>query len=355
MEAAKRKKGSKRIKIESLTLPTVFTASHSEPQAEAWLTASSDAITDSITRATLRRQIRGRWANVSRYTPATYLQELRDYAMLYPELLRLDTIGRSHEGRPLAMLTMGSGPHPVYVLGAIHAREWLTTTHVMKTIEHLVGAHESGDRMGDFDVREMLDSCTIYFTPMINPDGVDIAQRGAAGRPAEFLSIPVAKSKVGYPSWKANGRGVDLNRNFAPGWENNNTSPDGPCSEQYKGEAPESEPETRAMIALMDSVKPEAIVSFHTQGEVLYMSQPDARARRIANAVEEYTGFVPQPIDPPYGSMQDDVDRRLGCLYVNVELCPAIGPFPYPDKLFFQRVWPRADMVVPIVAAGLYE
>ena len=45
--------------------------------------------------------------------------------------------------------------------------------------------------------------------------------------------------------------GVDLNRNFAYrwGWDNEGSSPD-PSSQTYRGPAPNSEPETRALDRL---------------------------------------------------------------------------------------------------------
>lgn len=352
--AARKKEKRQPFKIESLTLPTTVTTVSAIEVADN-MSRLVEMASDSLFRPALRSAITSSWAGVTRYTPETYLTELREIALAYPEIASLDTIGYSVEGRPIATLRLGSGPHTLYVMGSLHGREWLSTTQVMKSIEHIARGWATGADYEGADVAEMLDSCTIFFSPMFNPDGVDISQRGAAGRDTDFRAIPITKTKVGYPSWKANARGVDLNRNFTNGWSDNNTSPKSPRSEQFKGYTPESEPETKAFIAFTDSIRPEAIVSFHTQGEILYMSRPDARARRICADVARSTGYEPQPIDPPYGSMQDDVDSRLGCLYINVELCPPIGPTPYPHNLFFKRVWPRAAAVVPIVAAGLYR
>lgn len=353
--AAARKKKKPAYKIESLTLPTTFVSSVKPVPAatDGYMTQFAAMATDSLMLPALRHAIDNSWAGVTRYTPESYLAELREIALAYPEITSLLTIGTTVENRPIATLRLGSGPHTLYVMASLHGREWLGTTHVMKSIEHLLRGYNAGVEYEGFDCRQILDSCTIYISPMFNPDGVDISQRGAEGRDADFRQIPVAKTKVGYPSWKANGRGVDLNRNFSSGWNNNTSSPQSPNSEQYKGPAPESEPETRAFISFTDSIRPEAVVSFHTQGEILYMSQPDSRARRICSAVADVTGYEPQPIGKAYGSMQDDVDTRLGCIYINVELCPSIGPTPYPHNLFFKRVWSRAAAVIPTVAAGL--
>ncbi|MDE7135999.1 MAG: hypothetical protein K2N91_05155, partial [Muribaculaceae bacterium] len=203
-DATARNKGKKQLfKIESLTLPTTITTVSATDAADQ-MSLLADMVSDSILCRALRSAVTSSWAGVTRYTPTTYLAELREIALSFPEIASLDTIGFSVEGRPIATLRLGSGPHTLYVMGALHGREWLSTTQVMKSIEHIARGWNCATEYEGFNVAQMLDSCTIYFSPMFNPDGVDISQRGAAGRDSLFRSIPITKSKVGYPSWKAN-------------------------------------------------------------------------------------------------------------------------------------------------------
>ena len=66
---------------------------------------------------------------------------------------------------------------------------------------------------------------------------------------------------------RKNSRGVDLNRNFDADFEavdhSYGLSSDDPRSPTYRGPRPNSEPEVKAIIKLMEQVKPCAIFSYH--------------------------------------------------------------------------------------------
>ena len=64
--------------------------------------------------------------------------------------------------------------------------------------------------------------------------------------------------------------GVDLNRNFAYKWgyDNEGSSPD-PSSDTYRGPAPNSEPETRALDGLFRRVGFEFFINYHSAAELL--------------------------------------------------------------------------------------
>ena len=64
--------------------------------------------------------------------------------------------------------------------------------------------------------------------------------------------------------------GVDPNRNFAYrwGWDNEGSSPD-PSSETYRGPAPNSEPETRALDRLFRRIGFEFFINYHSAAELL--------------------------------------------------------------------------------------
>jgi hypothetical protein len=67
--------------------------------------------------------------------------------------------------------------------------------------------------------------------------------------------------------------GVDLNRNYGAYWGGPGSSPD-PSSQIYRGEAPYSEPESSAILALSQSVHPTVVISNHTYTEGRWLRQP---------------------------------------------------------------------------------
>jgi len=143
-------------------------------------------------------------------------------------------IGYSSRGRPIYAYYFGSGTRAVLFTGAIHGSEIGTRLLMDRWIQEL----EAGARNIPADKM-------IVVVPQVNPDGV------AAGT-------------------RVNARNVDLNRNFATSdWQkdvldvNNNPFPGG------GGEAPMSEPETRAIGGLAQRLGPVVVLSYHSIGGVV--------------------------------------------------------------------------------------
>ena len=87
---------------------------------------------------------------------------------------------------------------------------------------------------------------------------------------------------------------MDLNRNFAYGWEEFNGA-DGPAADRYKGTAPGSEPETQYLMELTKSRNTAASLSYHSTGSVLYWDFGQTgeirnRCLDVVETVHELTG-----------------------------------------------------------------
>ena len=280
--------------------------------------------------------------------------DLNALTQRYPMILTGEKIGYSLERRTIPAVRFGRGQHRILICATLHAREHIATNYIMYFIEQYAEAYASHDSIGGYDVNHLLDNVTLYIVPMVNPDGVNIVQRGfEASCNCDSLRKMKLKNyeEPAHRSWKANARGVDINRNFDFGWYDSPTD-SLPASMSFKGFSPISEPESKALADYAKRIKPEAVLAFHTQGEQFFFSTPDAKACEIATKLVESTGFEPQPIDPPYGSFQDFVNLHFGVFYACVELCPYIGPRPYPEKDFF-TVWQPAQYVIPIVATEI--
>lgn len=126
-------------------------------------------------------------------------------------------IGTSVKGRPIEAITIGTGPGRVLVIGGIHGDEREAIPSISRLVKRL-GAGEAGAAATWCVVRDL------------NPDGTSLARR-------------------------ANARQVDLNRNF-------------PARNFVKrerhGPTPLSEPETAALVRLVEARPPTMIVVFHS-------------------------------------------------------------------------------------------
>lgn len=102
---------------------------------------------------------------------------LENWADTYPQLCRLDVLGKSYEGRDIWVMTLtnfGTGPadeKPAYwVDGNIHATEVSASTASLYLIHKLLTQYGSDER-----VTHVLDTRAFYVVPRLNPDGAEWA------------------------------------------------------------------------------------------------------------------------------------------------------------------------------------
>ena len=185
----------------------------------------------------------------------------------YHELLDLQVIGQSVEGRNIYAVRMGNGPVEIFLDASIHGSEWLTTTLLMKMLEEYAYHAHNGLLFGGYDVNAMLEEVTFWFLPMLNPDGVTLVLEGpeAVEHEKEVRKILLENGKNSFDGWKANIRGVDLNRQFPPNWHYLVKVESKPAPGYFKGNEPLSEPEAQALYKFTLARKPAMVLSFHQQ------------------------------------------------------------------------------------------
>ena len=152
----------------------------------------------------------------SALTMYTYDQMVQDIEILqakYPELITVDSLTDTPDGRKIWHLIIGSpeAEEHFLVTGSIHAREYMSTQLVMKqTVKFL----ENKD-----SYVEALKNKAIHVVPMINPDGVSISQLGMSGclleetkaMVQEISRLDGAGDMAEYlRRWKSNAQGIDL-------------------------------------------------------------------------------------------------------------------------------------------------
>ena len=102
---------------------------------------------------------------------------LKEWEGQYKTLLSIDTIGKSHEGRPIwvALVTnKETGPDKekpaVWIDANIHATEIAGTTTSMSIIHALISGYGK-----DNQATRLLDTSVYYIVPRLNPDGAELA------------------------------------------------------------------------------------------------------------------------------------------------------------------------------------
>ncbi|HEY73143.1 MAG TPA: carboxypeptidase, partial [Thermoflexia bacterium] len=102
---------------------------------------------------------------------------LQAYAEEYPQLARLESIGKSYEGRDIWLVTVtnfAAGEDrckpALWVDGNIHATELAPSSACLYLINRLVTEYGS-----DADITRCLDTRVFYVCPRVNPDGAELA------------------------------------------------------------------------------------------------------------------------------------------------------------------------------------
>ena len=241
------------------------------------------------------------------YTYEIMERDIRGLQVRYP-FLEVGTIGQSLLGKELYYIRIGRGPVEVSYNGAHHGLEWITTPLLMKFIENFSKAYSSGRSIRGYDIRDIWNRSSIYIVPMVNPDGVDIVLNGP--QPSNPYYNDYARwNNTRLPLnlvWKANARGVDLNRNYPASWEEAKDQEiefgvTGPAPTRYGGPSPLSEPETQAMTEFTRGHNFKLVIAYHTQGEVifwLYQGMTPPGAREYGEVFARSTGY--QLADVPY-------------------------------------------------------
>lgn len=146
--------------------------------------------------------------------------------------------GRSAEGRPLWAVRVGDGPLRVLYVANLHAMEFIGSEVVLALLERLVD-----DPMPGIEA---------WLIPFANPDGRVRAEVNAANGRRRFV--------------RHNGRGVDLNRNFAVGFRADYWMHRLIPALYNPGAEPFSEPEAAALRDLCATHPPGRAISFHAFG-----------------------------------------------------------------------------------------
>ncbi|MDO4566263.1 MAG: M14 family zinc carboxypeptidase [Oscillospiraceae bacterium] len=272
---------------------------------------------------------------VNPYVSYTYEQLLADSAELaesYPGLIELSSAGSSVEGRDLVQLKLGKGEKIIVLTGVLHGCEGFNSGLLMYMIDRYAYGYELDLNYEDYSYRELLDGVSFIILPMVNPDGMNIAVNGpdAAADPDNIYSMDTCGT--GYYAWKSNANGVDINRNFPFNWSHY-TIYQWPSLRYYEGPQPGSEPETQAIINLLESTDFCMLADFHTYGEIIYWTDNlsgDTREehRELAELLKETSGYGDagiEDVDQFGGYLSNYARGVFGVFAATIEVTPYWG------------------------------
>lgn len=214
-----------------------------------------------------------------------------------PQLFTVQSLGCSNDKHPIDLYLGGSGPETILILATIHGDEQAGTPLTYKLLEKL---RQRGD---------LLASRRILIIPVANPDGVVRNTRG-------------------------NAYGIDLNRNFqAANRENSITA----------GFLALSEPESKILYQLLDTYKPNRIVSIH---QPLNCIDYDGPAEALAYHMAAYCPLPVNKLGARPGSFGSYAGETLGIPIITMELERS------DDNLDADQLWQKYGM--SLMAAVMY-
>lgn len=275
---------------------------------------------------------------------------LKDYPFVGYEI-----IGNSVMKKPIPAFFVGNGEKKLFVNGAHHGLEYLTSAFIMRFLrKYAEKITEKKDFFG-FDVFKMSRGVTLFAVPMVNPDGVDIAVNGVDITNPYHLKLI---SMVGIHSfgsvWQANAAGVDINHNYNAGWRVVKVKP-GPT--KYAGPYSESEPETKAILEYIEKKDFDMLIAFHSQGGEIYYDFDGLAAensRKTAEKMAKESGYA---VNVPtgsasFGGCKDWFIKEFGRAGFTVEI--GHGKNPLPEEMLDEIFEENARLLLAAIEE-LYE
>ena len=168
-------------------------------------------------------------------------------------------LGDSFMHHPIFAYRLGTGSSKFLLTGGVHGRESINSFALLCMLNHYTSHFTC--------YHDWFTSHSLYILPMLNPDGY-------------LLSLSE-------PTWKNNGRNVDLNRNF-------------PCKlwkKKWNTDQPLSEPESQILANFFQFTNPDYYFDIHSRGKGIYyyrnmMSDSYNRIQKeIASKIASYINY----------------------------------------------------------------
>ena len=286
----------------------------------------------------------------AKYSYADLSRDRNKMAKFYKDVMELSVMSKTADNNNVYCIRLGNpdAKKKILIQSTMHAREWLNSQLVMKMAERCCKYYYSGNYNGKA-YSKLFNKVCVYIVPMLNPDGVNISQYGLARIKSPSLRRLVKRLGRGsYRRWKANARGVDLNRNFNAGFRKGNSRRTKRGREGYSGPYAFSERETKALVKLINKIQPKAVINYHEAGRVIYYTKYSS----LTSLVRQKTGYrlIRESISGANGSLGDYLTKK-GIAWCTPETCSGTAPVSHSQ---FYYEWSRHRDMIQAVAKLYY-
>lgn len=252
----------------------------------------------------------------------------------YPELISLETIGRTYEDRPFRVVHLSvknddvnhEEKKTIVITGGVHAREWISVSTVLYSVYAMLRHWEQNPH--DSKTLAQLD---FLFIPVLNPDGYVYSWE--TDRLWRKNRQPVEGGDEGQC------RGVDIDHSFDYHWT---ASSESVCSEEYAGKAPFEAHELR----IWDEYLNRTNEAHHIHGYVDLHSYDQEILYPYVYLCEHLPRDEENLIELAYG-ISKSIRWTLGkyyavlpaCLDRDLDLLPELGAGTALDYMYRQRAY----------------
>jgi len=215
-------------------------------------------------------------------------RRMQTLAEMYPRKVQIREFGKTIQGRSIRGLVVGNPKKMIAFIGAIHPGE-SGPELIVPAIERILQEHP-----------EMVEQIGVAILPSVC---IDQREKMVQGNPWYL---------------RKNYNEVDLNRNFPAEWENIEYTygliTSDPDAATYRGPAPCSEPETRAVISFIEESKPLCVFSYHCLAGICGPSFLTSKSAVGDAAFKEQSHQFATPFQQGfYGNSEKETNLKFAC------------------------------------------
>ncbi len=277
--------------------------------------------------------------------------DIKSLTKKYHGIVDYKVLGKTADNRNIYDVILGNpdAKKTLLVVSTLHAREYMASLLCMDQIEHYLEKYSG--RIKGKSVKKLLDKICIHYIPMGNPDGVTISQYGIKKiRSAKLRKKLYKMSHGGTSQWKANARGVDLNRNYPYAFKVMGSR----GSSGYTGKKAATENETKAIIKLLKNLKKshglKGVVNYHAMGSIVFgscykggaLKKNTTRMYRLARGITGYSSASSYG-GSSNGNLREYIVYNLHIPSITLEVGRISCPGPISE---YGSIWSRNKDVV---------